>query len=358
MYSTWGNKLRYSLFGDSHGEGVGITIHGLPAGIALDLDAIHAALKMRSPGGKHRSKRAETDIPEILSGSYLAHTSGAPLSIFIRNKEHRSSDYKGFERSPRPSHADYVNVMANGYHADIRGGGHFSGRLTAPLVAAGAVLKEYLKNSDIRVAYHISNIGGVKDDCELCKLSAEDAELIKQKALPMHSEISSAEARHLLDEVEQSGNSLGASVSCAILNPPTAIGKPFFWGLESIISQLAFSIPGVKAVEFGAGRRFAEMRGSEANDAFAVDKSGSESRICTKTNNSGGINGGLSNGMPITFTCTFRPTPSIAIPQESVDIYSKENCSIQVDGRHDPCIAIRACPAVEAVALMAIFDCL
>ncbi len=354
MNSCWGKKVTYSLFGESHGKGVGITIHGLDSGIKIDQACIARALERRKPGKKNVSSRRESDKFLILSGEKDGYTTGAPLTFYIPNEDSKSSDYKKIDGLIRPSHADYVNIKRNGEHADTIGGGHFSGRLTAPIVAAGAFISSVLRDKGIEILYHISKIGHVEDACNLEEISAFDALKIMDKRIPMYSEESILRAENLLESVAEAGDSIGAKVSCSVKGLEPGLGEPFFNGLESTISSLVFSIPGVKAIEFGAGTSFSNMKGSLANDPFTV----SENKILTTTNNSGGINGGMTNGMPLTFSCTFRPTPSISIEQSTVDIYKLEPAKISISGRHDPCIAIRGCVAVASVVAIAIYDVL
>ncbi len=352
MNSCWGKKVTYSLFGESHGNGVGITIHGLDSGIKIDQDYIAKELERRRPGKKNASSRRESDKFLILSGEKNGYTTGAPLTFYIPNEDKKSSDYKKIDGLIRPSHADYVNIKRNREHADTIGGGHFSGRLTAPIVAAGGFISSILRGRGIEILYHISKIGNVEDVCNLEELLASEALKIRDKRIPMYSEESILRAEKLLESVAEAGDSIGAKVSCSIIGLEPGLGEPFFNGLESTISSLVFSIPGVKAIEFGAGTSFSTMRGSLANDPFIV----SEGRVLTTTNNSGGINGGMTNGMPLTFSCTFRPTPSISVEQDTVDIYKLEPAKLSISGRHDPCIAIRGSVAVAAVVAMAIYE--
>ncbi|MCY6369991.1 chorismate synthase [Clostridium ganghwense] len=354
MSGIWGNNIRFSIFGESHGEAIGITIDGLESGIELDIEEINREMRRRAPGrNKMSTARNEKDEFEILSGYFNNRTTGTPLCAIIRNSDKRSKDYTKIKNIMRPSHADYTgNIRYSGFN-DYRGGGHFSGRLTAPIVFAGAVAKQILRKKGIAIGSHIKSIGeieeeyfdGVNIEKELLKeLSYKEFAVINEEiGLKMKNEILKA---------KEEKDSLGGIVECAVLNLPTGIGSPFFNSVESVLSHLLFSIPAVKGVEFGAGFDISKMRGSKANDEICIE----EGKVKTYTNNNGGILGGITNSMPIIFRAAFKPTPSIAKVQRTINIETKENTTIEIEGRHDPCIVQRAVPVVEAVTAMGILD--
>lgn len=321
--------MKYTIFGESHGPAIGVVLEGVPAGLELDMGQISAELARRAPGKTAAATaRSEADQPEILSGVFQGRTTGAPLCAVIRNTDTRSSDYEELRYKPRPSHADYAAFVKYRGNADWRGGGHFSGRLTAPLVFAGAVAKQILAAEGVTVSAVISELGGVKDP------TGEEAEKI----------ILAAKAD--LDSV-------GGAVRCTITGVPAGCGGPDFGeNIEGELARAVFAIPAVKGVEFGAGFGFASMRGSGANDPFRVENG----RVVTSTNNSGGVNGGIANGMPIVFTAALRPTPSIGREQDTVDLRTMENTTLTVKGRHDPCIVPRALPVIEAAAALTMVD--
>ncbi len=321
--------MRYELFGESHGPAIGVVLTGVPAGLKLDTEFILSEMARRAPGKNSTSTaRKESDLPEIISGVLDGVTTGAPLCALIRNSDQHSSDYSEFKRKPRPSHSDYAAHVRYDGHNDIRGGGHFSGRLTAPLVFAGAVAKLFLKEKGIDVSSVIRNIGGVEDPTP---------EQMEEVILQARSE----------------EDSVGGIVGITISNVPAGIGSPDRGeNIEGEMARAMFAIPAVKGIQFGAGFRLASMRGSEANDALRVENG----RIVTKTNHAGGINGGISNGMPIQFDVVFRPTPSIGKEQETVDLETMENTTLCIRGRHDPCVVLRARPVVEAAAALTIMD--
>ncbi len=321
--------MKYEIFGESHGPAIGVVLTGVPAGLKLDTEFILAEMARRAPGKNSTSTaRKESDLPEILSGVLDGVTTGAPLCAMIRNSDQHSSDYSEFKRKPRPSHSDYAAWARYNGHNDIRGGGHFSGRLTAPLVFAGAVAKLYLKEKGIEVTSVIRNIGGTEDPTP---------EKMEEVILQARSE----------------EDSVGGIVGITISNVPAGVGSPDRGeNIEGEMARAMFAIPAVKGIQFGAGFRFASMRGSQANDALRVENG----RVVTRTNHAGGINGGISNGMPILFDVVFRPTPSIGKEQETVDLETMENTTLCIKGRHDPCVVLRARPVVEAAAALTMMD--
>lgn len=321
--------MKYEIFGESHGPAIGVVLTGVPAGLKLDMDEIRKEMGRRAPGrDKTSTARKESDLPEIISGVMEDTTTGAPLCALIRNSDQHSSDYSEFRRKPRPSHSDYpASVRYNGNN-DIRGGGHFSGRLTAPLVFAGAVAKQYLALRGIEICSVIRNIGGVEDPTE---------EQVEEIILQARSE----------------EDSVGGIVGINIRNVPAGLGGPDLGeNLEGELARAMFAIPAVKGIQFGAGFHLASMKGSEANDPLRMENG----KIVTATNHAGGVNGGISNGMPIQFDVVFRPTPSIGKQQETVDLIDQEDTTLSIRGRHDPCVVLRARPVAEAAAALTVME--
>lgn len=354
MSGIWGNKIKYSIFGESHGKAIGITIDGLEAGIELDLEEIRREMKRRVPGkNKLSTARDEKDEFEILSGYFNGKTTGTPICATIKNNDQHSKDYEKTKNLMRPGHADYTGfIKYNGFN-DYRGGGHFSGRITAPIVFAGAIAKQVLNKKGIIVGSHIKSIGNIKE--EFFQEVHIDEDIIKElgnKEFPTIDKDKGLKMQNLILKMREEMDSVGGVVECAILNLPSGIGSPFFHSVESVLSSLLFSIPAVKGVEFGAGFNIANMKGSEANDEFYIKNR----KISTYTNNNGGVLGGITNGMPLIFRIAFKPTPSIAKEQKTVDISRGENTIIKIEGRHDPCIVQRAVPVVEAVAAMGVLE--
>lgn len=347
-----GKGVSFSIFGESHGPGIGVTIDCLPSGEAIDFDKILAFMARRAPRGDGTSTpRAEKDIPEIVSGLYKGKTTGTPLCAVIRNTAHNSGDYADLPL--RPGHADYTGTVRYGGNNDPRGGGHFSGRLTAPLVFAGAVCAQILERRGVTTGAHIYSIGGVKDDCfDPVKITADALNAVKSRYLPLTDPSKDAEMRGEINSAKESGDSVGGIVECAAVGVPAGIGSPMLDGLENVVARLIFAVPAVKALEFGAGFAVAEMRGSQNNDEFYVHKGS----ILTKTNRHGGILGGISSGMPIILRVALKPTPSVSMPQNTVDYASKTAAVLEIKGRHDPCIVPRAVPAIEAAVNIALLS--
>lgn len=340
--------MRHMIFGESHGPAIGVVLEGVPAGLELDLEQVQKELDRRKPGqDPTATARKESDLVEVLSGVFEGKTTGAPLAMVIRNSNQHSKDYESIRYTPRPSHGDYAGFIKSRGCLDYRGGGHFSGRLTAPLVAAGAVAKQVLAGGGVQVGAHISSIYGI------CDAALEDpAELnaVAAKAFPVLDDSKGEEMRQAILEAKEEQDSVGGAIECAVTGLPAGLGAPDFGcNVEGIFAQYLFAVPAVKGIEFGAGVAFSLMRGSEANDPFAVE----DGKVVTKTNHAGGINGGITNGMPVTFEVTIRPTPSISLPQESVDLRTGEETEIEIHGRHDPCIVPRAVPVIEAAAALA-----
>ncbi|MBO6232421.1 MAG: chorismate synthase [Ruminiclostridium sp.] len=346
--------LSVSIFGESHGAGIGAVINGLPSGVELDIDRILDFMARRAPKKDGMStRRSEKDTPEILSGFFNGKTTGTPLAAVIRNTDTRSQDYGNIAVSARPGHADYTGFKRYNGANDPRGGGHFSGRLTAPLVFAGAVCAQALEKYGIESCAHILAIDGVYDDSfnEL-DVPPDLMRRIKERPFPVINESREEEMRARVLSAAEDLDSVGGIIECAITGLPAGIGSPMFDGIENRISQAVFGIPAVKAVAFGKGFGFAEMRGSEANDPMYIENNA----VKTSTNNNGGIYGGISSGMPVIFTAAVKPTPSIAKPQKTVDFLKGENTELVIKGRHDACIVPRAVPVVEAAANIAILS--
>lgn len=352
MSSSFGSALKITVFGQSHAPAIGVCMEGFPAGFSPDFEALSAFLARRAPGqGAHTTARREPDRPEFLAGLVNGHTCGAPLTAIIRNTDTRSGDYAAFTDVPRPSHADYPAQVKWGGAQDAAGGGHFSGRLTAPVCIAGGLCLQYLKQRGIEIGAHIERIGAASDrrfspvQPELPVPSGKLAVLDAACAERMLSEIAAARAE---------GDSVGGCIECAVTGLPAGLGSPMFGGMENRLSQILFGIPAVKGVEFGSGFACAGLRGSENNDPYCMENG----EVRTRTNNAGGILGGLTTGMPLIFRVAVKPTPSIARPQESVRLSERQDTVLEIRGRHDPCIVPRAVPCVEAAAAIAILDAL
>ena len=340
--------MRHMIFGESHGPAIGVVLEGMPAGLELDLEQVQKELDRRKPGqDPTATARKESDLVEVLSGVFEGKTTGAPLAMVIHNSDQHSKDYESIRYTPRPSHGDYAGFIKSKGCLDYRGGGHFSGRLTAPLVAAGAVAKQVLAGHGVKVGAHISSIYGI---CDAALENPEDLKDVAAKVFPVLDDSKGEEMRQAILEAKEEQDSVGGAIECAVTGLPAGLGAPDFGcNVEGIFSQYLFAVPAVKGIEFGAGVAFSLMRGSEANDPFAVE----DGKVVTKTNHAGGVNGGITNGMPVTFEVTIRPTPSIALPQESVDLRTGEEVEMEIKGRHDPCIVPRAVPVIEAAAALA-----
>ncbi len=352
MSNSYGKLFRISLFGESHSLAIGVVIDGVPSGVEIDMDQISYEMSRRAPGkNEFSTPRKEEDVPEILSGIFNNKTTGTPICAVIKNTNTRSQDY-----TPdllRPSHADFSGMLRYKGYNDYRGGGHFSGRITAPLVFAGAIAKQILRKENIEVLSHIKNIGKVYDDAlDYVNPDIKRLKEINGAVLPFLNDKGAVVAKEEIIKAKSNSDSVGGRIEAVITGLKGGIGSPFFESVESRISSMLFSIPAVKAVEFGAGCDFAEMYGSRANDSFIVN----DGVITTKSNNNGGINGGITNGMPVVLTATIKPTPSISKEQESVNIATKENVNIKVGGRHDPCIVGRAVPVIEAAIAVVLLD--
>ena len=355
MSSEFVKILRVSVFGQSHGTAIGVNIDGLPAGEEIDLEELQCFLDRRRPGKSPLSTaRKEGDVPEILSGLENGRTCGAPLCAIIRNSDQHSGDYAELADKPRPGHADYTAWVKWKGHADMRGGGHFSGRLTAPLCIAGGIAKQILARRGIYVGAHLYSVGNYLDaplpDC----LAPELFETVAAKPFPVLNDKNGDLMQKLIERARQELDSVGGVVECAAIGVPAGLGDPMFDGIENRLAAALFGIPAVKGVEFGAGFTAPYLHGSQNNDAFAVE----DGRIVTTTNHAGGILGGITTGMPVLLRAAFKPTPSIAREQQTVSLSKMENAKLQIHGRHDPCIAHRAVPVVEAVTATVLLDLL
>ncbi len=329
MSNSFGSRYRFTIFGQSHAPSIGVTIEGLPAGFAPDIDALRAFLARRAPGnGSFSTTRKEADEPEFIAGLVDGRTCGAPVTAVIPNTNTRSGDYDELRRVPRPGHADYAAYMKYGDARDVAGGGQFSGRLTAPLCIAGGLAIQLLAAEGVSIRARILSIGGQTDPRTMTEAMAS---------------------------AKEAGDSVGGIIECVCEGVPAGLGEPMFGGMENRIAQAVFAIPAMKGIEFGAGFAAAAMRGSENNDSFYYDDLGA---VRTRSNHHGGILGGITSGMPVVFRAAVKPTPSIALEQSSVDLVSHENTKLTIHGRHDPCIVPRAVPCVEAAAAAALYDAL
>lgn len=352
--NTWGRHIRLSLFGESHGEAVGIVIDNLPPGFAIDMDAVRGQMARRAPGrAPWSTPRWESDEVRILSGVASGRTTGAPVCASIENTNAHSTDYDAIRHTPRPGHADWPAFAKYGGHADMRGGGHFSGRLTAPLLFAGAVAMQLIGAHGIVIGSHMMSIADIVDDS--FDPVAVDAVVLRQLAqnpFPvLNSSVSGPMIESIMTAGEQ-GDSVGGIVETAAVGVPAGLGSPFFESMESRVASLVYAIPAVKSVSFGTGAAISRMRGSSANDAYHMDAG----EVRTLTNHNGGILGGITTGMPIVLQAAIKPTPSISVEQRTVDLKEKKDTGIAIRGRHDPCIVPRALPVIEAALALCILD--
>lgn len=349
--------MRYSIFGESHGPAIGVVLEQVPPGLVLDREAISKEMARRAPGKSPLSTaRKEADVPEILSGVFDGKTTGTPLCAIIHNSDHHSKDYAKTRFLARPSHGDYTGFVRYQGCNDYRGGGHFSGRLTAPLVFAGAVAKQLLAQRGITVGAHISQIGTVKDKSFAdTQLTPTLFQTLSKKAFPTVDDQAGAAMQAEILQAREELDSIGGAIQCAVLGLPVGVGSPDLGcNVEGVLAQHLFAVPAVKGISFGAGFAFASMRGSAANDPFYMDGG----QVKTRTNHSGGVNGGISNGMPILFQVAIRPTPSIGQEQNTINFSTMEDAKLTIQGRHDPCIVHRAVPVIEAAAALAICELL
>ena len=350
MSSSYGNNLKLTIFGQSHSAAIGMTLEGVPAGFEIDMDALSQFMGRRAPGrNEFSTPRKEADAPEFLSGLVGNVTCGAPVTAIIRNTNTRSSDYDELKTLPRPGHADYTAEVKYGGYQDHSGGGDFAGRLTAPLCVAGGIALQLLEEQGIRVYSHIYSIADVKDAPYPLAGPFEDA---SGKELPVINNDVINEMQQRILRAKEELDSVGGIVECAVTGVKAGLGDPMFDGIENTIARMIFGIPAVKGIEFGRGFEAAALRGGENNDEFFIEGV----TIKTRTNNHGGILGGITSGMPIVFRTAFKPTPSIARPQKSVSLSKMEEGVLEIKGRHDPCIVIRAVPCVEAAAALSVLD--
>ncbi len=355
MSSEFGNILRVSVFGQSHGKAIGVVVDGLPAGEAIDLEELQRFLDRRRPGtGPLSTARKETDVPEFLSGLEGGKTCGAPLCAVIKNADQHSKDYGELADKPRPGHADFTAWAKWGGHADMRGGGHFSGRLTAPLCVAGGIAKQILARRGIFVGAHLASVAGICDRPFPLYPTAALFSEIAAKPFPVLDEAAGERMRAAILEAKNDLDSVGGVIECAAAGLPAGLGEPMFGGVENRLAAALFGIPAVKGVEFGEGFRAAELRGSENNDPFTVE----DGEIRAERNRAGGILGGITTGMPLVLRAAVKPTPSIGKAQRTVRLSRLEAEELTIHGRHDPCVAHRAVPVAEAVTAAVLLDML
>lgn len=352
MKNVFGNSITVTLFGESHGGQIGVVIDGVAPGIQVDMDFMRKQLNLRKPHGKISTQRVESDEPHIVSGVFEGKTTGTPICILFENHNTKSKDYSKTKDFMRPGHADYVAMEKYHGFADYRGGGHFSGRITTPIVAAGAILLDALRKKGIQIGSHIKKCGTIED----VPFANYEEEIGKVNDLifPVLDDDAAEQMRAYMEEAANEGDSVGGVLETVITGLPAGVGEPWFDTMESMLSHGIFSIPAVKGIEFGKGFAFAEMKGSKANDPFEIQ----EGVVVTKTNNNGGINGGITNGMPVLFNTVIKPTPSIYKEQQTVNIDTKENVSFQIQGRHDPAIIHRARVVVDSMTAIVIADML
>lgn len=355
MSSNFGKSIHISIFGQSHSEAIGVVIDGLPAGEYIDLEQAQAFMKRRAPGQhKYATPRKEADLVEVVSGLMDGKTCGAPLCAMIQNTNARSKDYTHLIKTPRPGHADYTATIKYHGFQDYRGGGHFSGRLTAPLCFAGAVCMQILARRNIHIGAHILSIKQIQDQAfDAVHVTAEQLHTVTAKEFPVINDAVAVQMQDVIEDARLSQDSVGGIVEAAAVGLPVGLGEPMFDGLESELAAILFAIPAVKGVSFGEGFGAASLFGSENNDPFYYDETGA---VKTTTNHHGGSLGGISSGMPLTVKVAFKPTPSISREQQTIGLESKQNETVRVMGRHDPCIVPRAVPCVEAAMAIALLD--
>lgn len=353
MSNIYGRSIKVSIFGESHGAGIGVVIDGMEPGLSLDMEEVRRQMARRAPGGSLSTPRKEADQVEILSGIRNDVTCGTPICGVIYNQNTRSKDYDKTRSLLRPSHADYTgHVKYRGYE-DYRGGGHFSGRITAPLVFAGAICRQALEARGIQIGSHIVKLYDIEERRFAQEdLTAEKMEVLGQERLPLLNPENAERIAQQIENARKECNSLGGIVETALTGLPAGMGDPFFDSMESRLAQILFSVPAVKGVSFGAGWEFAGMTGAQANDPYRLR----DGRIETVTNHNGGILGGITNGMPVVFQTVIKPTPSIARPQQTVNMDTMQEETLEITGRHDPCIIPRAIPVLEAAAMIAVYD--
>ncbi len=351
MSCSFGEKVKITIFGQSHSEAIGVVVDGLPAGKKLDMDKIYAFMARRAPGkNKFSTQRKEADLPKIISGVVDGTTCGAPLCAIIENTNTHSNDYDNLKIVPRPAHSDFAAFFKHNGFNDIRGGGNFSGRMTAPLCFAGAVIMQYLEDKGIKIGAHIERIAGISDRrYDSLNVNFGDVAI---KEFPVIDDVQGEKMREKIEEARLDCDSVGGVIECAVTGLCVGLGEPMFDGIENTISRAVFAIPAVKGIEFGSGFEGSDLKGSENNDFFSI----SDGKFTTITNNHGGILGGISSSMPVIFRVAMKPTPSIGKTQKSVNLLTREEEDLEIHGRHDPCVVPRAVPCVEAAAAIAIIN--
>lgn len=353
MSSSFGKNIIVNVFGQSHGKAIGMLMDNVPAGEKIDMDELMQFLDRRKPGkNKLSTGRKESDVPVFLSGIQDDMTCGTPICAIIENNDQRSSDYNELKDKPRPGHADYTAFVKWNGLADMRGGGHFSGRLTAPICIAGGIAKQILARKGIFVGAHLMEVAGICDDAFEMIPDRAVFDAVAAKDFPVINDIKGKSMMQAIENAAADGDSVGGVIECAVIGVREGLGSPMFEGVEGKMAQVIFGIPAIKGIEFGAGFLASRMKGSENNDAFYIDKG----EIKTRTNNAGGILGGITNGMPIVFRAAVKPTPSIAKEQDTISLAGGCDAKLKIKGRHDPCIAHRAVPVVEAAAALVILD--
>lgn len=356
MGSTWGNSIKISIFGESHGAGIGVTIDGFPPGVSYDEAFVLREMERRAPGrNKQSTARKEADAPRVLSGILNGKTTGTPICAVIENTNQHSADYAPLADQPRPGHADYTGSVRYQGFGDPRGGGHFSGRLTAPLVFAGALCKLWLNTQGVTVGAHIQSIAQIQDmPFDDVALTAAQLDSLRLADYPVNNPRALDAMLSAIEDARLAQDSVGGVIECAAVGLPAGIGSPMMDTVESRLSSILFAVPAVKGVEFGAGFAFAALRGSHANDAFCLDGDA----VKTETNNNGGVLGGITSGMPLIVRACIKPTPSIAATQQTLNLQTGKTEPLSIHGRHDPCIVTRAAPVVEAACAVALADLL
>ncbi len=352
MSSTYGENLKLSIFGQSHGAAIGMTLDGIPAGLPVDEEKLQSFLSRRTPGGKaYATTRKEADCPEFLAGIVNGCTCGAPIAAIIKNTNTKSADYANLMDCPRPGHADYTAQVKYKGFQDVAGGGHFSGRLTAPLCIAGGMCKQWLEDMGIHIRAHISVLAGIADDPVSPDYTSQTP-ITLDDDFPVINQEAGVAMQQAIAEAKIDCDSVGGIIECIVTGLPAGWGDPMFGGMESRIASIVYGIPAVKGVDFGLGFTSSYLRGSQNNDAFDIV----DGKVVTKTNHAGGILGGITNGMPLIFTAAIKPTASIFKTQQSISLSKMEICELNIHGRHDPCIVPRAVPVIEAAAAIAIYD--
>ncbi len=356
MSSYCGSKIQVSIFGESHGKAIGVNIDNLPSGVKIDMEKVLLQMGRRAPGkDKAATPRKEADTPIILSGMLENTTTGAPLCAIIENTNTRSTDYSNLMTLPRPSHSDYPAYIKYQGFNDIRGGGHFSGRLTAPLVFAGSVCRQILQNDGIEIVSHINSIKNISD--ERFNQTNIDLELIKRlnnESFPVINKEIEAQMRNEIETARMEQDSVGGIIECGVVGFKAGVGSPMFMGVENVISSVMFGVPAVKGIEFGSGFDITKLNGSQSNDEYFIDNG----QIKTKTNHNGGVLGGITNGMPIICRVAIKPTPSISKEQNTINLQNNQNEKLIINGRHDPCILSRASVVVESAMAIALINLL